>query len=122
MKDIKFKVWDKVRQKMFKLQAISFDIQTLAQFAVNVPGRSWEPAEKFELLPWIGLSDSKGNDVYEGDFLKISSTIYHVIWNKSIAGFELVELGSSLNRNICDVEMGDIVGNLYQNGLSVTAP
>ncbi|MHB1405783.1 MAG: YopX family protein [Desulfitobacteriaceae bacterium] len=102
MREIKFRVWDKVRQKMFKPQAISFDTQTLAPFAVSVPGRSWEPTEKFELLQWIGLSDAKGTDIYEGDFIKISSASYQVIWNKSIAGFELVELGSSLNRNISD--------------------
>ena len=40
MREIKFRVWDKVRQKMFKPQAISFDTQTLAPFAVSVPGRS----------------------------------------------------------------------------------
>lgn len=63
MKEIKFRVWDKVSQKMFKPQAITFHTQTPAPFAVSVQGRSWEPAEKFELLQWTGLSDAKGADV-----------------------------------------------------------
>ncbi|WP_407314210.1 YopX family protein [Desulfosporosinus sp. SB140] len=122
MKEIKFRVWDKVRQKMFKPQAISFDTQTLAPFAVSVPGCSWEPAEKFDLLQWTGLSDAKGSNVYEGDIINISSVIYQVIWNKSIAGFELVEAGSSLKRNIIDVGIGEIVGNPYQNVPSIITP
>ena len=115
MKEIKFRVWDKVKQKMFKPQAITFDTQTLVPFAVSVPGCSWEPARKFELQQWTGLPDANGTDVYEGDFIKISSTIYKVIWNNSTASFDLVEPGSSLNRSISDVGIGDIVGNQYQN-------
>ncbi|MDA8223291.1 MAG: YopX family protein [Desulfitobacterium hafniense] len=124
LKEIKFRVWDKVRLKMFKPQAITFDIQMQAPFAISVPGRSWEPAEKFELLQWTGLSDANETDVYEGDFIKISSAIYKVIWNKSIGSFELVELGSSLNRKISDVGISDIVGNQYQNAnlLQIAAP
>lgn len=115
MKEIKFRVWDKVREKMFKPQAISFNTQTLLPFAVSVPGRSWEPAEKFVLLQWTGLSDDKGTDVYEGDYIKISSMIYKVIWNSSTASFDLVKPGTSLNRSISDVGNGYIVGNQYQN-------
>ncbi|MGC7872143.1 YopX family protein [Desulfosporosinus sp. SYSU MS00001] len=122
MKELKFRVWDKVRQKMFKPQAISFDTQTLAPFAVSVPGRSWEPAEKFDLLQWTGLSDAKGSNVYEGDVISISSVMYQVIWNKSIGGFELLEAGSSFKRNIIDVGIGEIVGDPYQNvPLTVTS-
>lgn len=122
LKEIKFRVWDKVRLKMLKSQAITFDTQTHTPFAVSVPGRSWEPIEKFELQQWSGLSDANGIDVYEGDFIKIAATIYKVIWNKSTASFELVEPESSSNRNIGDVGMGDIIGNLYQNVPSITTP
>ena len=121
MKEIKFKVWDKVKQKMYQPQAISFDTQTLTPFAVSVPGRSWEPAGKFELLQWTGLSDANGSDVYKDDFIKISSKIYKVLWNQTNAKFELIEPGSSLIRSISDVGIGDIVGNLYQNVLPITA-
>ncbi|NLI91141.1 MAG: hypothetical protein GX434_02725 [Peptococcaceae bacterium] len=115
MKDIKFKVWDKGRQKILKPHAITFDTKTLAPFAVSVPGHSWEPAGKFELLQWTGLCDADGTDVYEGDIINISSVMYQVIWNKSIAGFVLVEPEGALHRDIRDIGMGNIVGNQYQN-------
>lgn len=122
MDKIKIRVWDKVKQKMFKPLAITFDTQTLTPFAISMPGRSWEPAGKFELMQWTGLSDAKGREVYRGDFIDISSTIYKVLWNQAKASFELVELGSSLNRNISDVGIGEIVGNLYQNVPPIAAP
>lgn len=115
MKELKFRVWDKVKQTMFKPQAITFDTQSRVPFAVSVPGRSWEPVGKFELLQWTGLSDIQGTDVYEGDFIKISATIYEVLWSQATASFGLVELKGSLNRSIGDVGMGTLVGNQYEN-------
>lgn len=115
MREQKFRVWDKVKEKMFKPQAISFDTQSSAPFAVSVPGRSWEPIGKFKLLQWIGFSDANGIDVYEGDLVKISSAIYKVIWNKTLATFELEELDSSSRREISGVAGGGVIGNEFQN-------
>jgi hypothetical protein len=101
--------------KMFKPQAISFDIQKSVPFAVSVPGRSWEQIGKFELLLWTGFSDENGIDVYEDDFVKISSVIYKVIWNETQAAFELIELGSSSKCDINLVARGNVIGNQFQN-------
>jgi hypothetical protein len=114
LKDLKFKVWDTVRQSIFKPQAITFDIGSLAPFAVKVPGRSWEPVGKFELLQWIGLSDGEGADVYEGDLIKISSRLYEIAWNEELASFELTDCESSLKRSISDVTLGYVVGSRFQ--------
>jgi YopX protein. len=102
-------------KKMFKPQAISFDIQKSVPFAVSVPGRSWEQIGKFELLQWTGFSDENGTDVYEGDFVKISSVIYKAIWNETQAVFELIELGSSSKCEINLVARGSVIGNQFQN-------
>jgi len=100
---------------MLKPQAISFDTQTSVPFAVSVPGRSWEPIGKFELLQWTGFSDENGMDVYEGDLVKISSVIHKIIWNETIATFELLELGSSSSRDISTITSGGVIGNEFQN-------
>ena len=115
MRELKFRVWDKVKEKMLKPQAISFDTQSSVPFAVSVPGRSWEPIGKFELLQWTGFSDENGIDVYEGDLVKISSVIYKILWNETLATFELVELGSSSRRNISTIACGGVIGNEFQN-------
>ncbi len=101
---------------MLKPQALSFDIQSSIPFAVSVPGKSWEPVGKFELLQWTGFSDDNGIDVYEADLVQISSDIYKTIWNQTLATFELEKLGSSSSCNISLITSGGVViGNEYQN-------
>lgn len=116
LRELKFRVWDKVTMKMFKPQAISFDINNSVPFAVSVPGKSWEPVEKFELLQWTGFSDENGIDAYEADLVQISSDIYRIIWNETLATYELEKLGSSLRCNISAITSGSVIGNVFQNG------
>jgi uncharacterized phage protein (TIGR01671 family) len=115
LRALKFKVWDKVKEQMLNPQAISFDTQKSVPFAVSVPGRSWEPIGKFVLLQWTGFSDENGLDVFEGDFVRISSIVHKIIWNESQATFELVELGSSSRRDISTINCGGVIGNEFQN-------
>ena len=116
MREVKFRVWDKVMKKMCKPQAISFDIQSSRPFAVSVPGKSWEPVRKYELIQWTGYTDQNGMDVYEGDFVQISSDIFITIWNQSLATFELKKLGSISKCHISAIASGGIViGNEFQN-------
>lgn len=115
MRAQEFRVWDKVKEKMLKPQAISFDTQTSVPFAVSVPGRSWEPIGKFELLQWTGFFDENGIEVYEGDLVRITSVIYKIIWNETQATFELVKLGSPLKGNISTITCGGVIGNEFQN-------
>ena len=54
-------------------------------------------------------------NVYEGDFVSISSSLYKVAWNKTTASFELVDLTSSVKYDICEVASGTVIGNQFQN-------
>lgn len=111
MKELKFRVWDTIKHKMNKLQGMSLDTQSFLPAALKLPGLSWRPVEEFELLQWVCLSDKSGVDVYEGDYIKVSSTVYKVAWNKTLVNFQLQELEGSLSRSILDVSLGEIVGN-----------
>lgn len=115
MKQLKFKAWDNYRQKMHKLQGMTFDAKSSVPTALKLPGIPWRPIEEYELLQWVYLTDNNGVDIYEGDYIKISSNVYKVAWNNTIANFQLEEVEGSLSRSIVDVSLGDIVGNKFEN-------
>lgn len=114
MRPLKFRVWNKVSKKMHNPQAISFDIQSCDPFAVSVPGKSWDPVGKYELLQWTGFVDADGVDVYEADLVLISSEVYNVHWNENQAAFELKALGSTSQKEASVIPSGKVIGNRYQ--------
>lgn len=115
MQKIKFKVWDTVRRKMYKPLGITFDAKSQEPFAVKVPGRSWEPVGKFQLLLWTCLCDSNNVDIYEGDYIKISSAVYEVKWDDELAKYELYEISGSSRRDIIDAASGTVIGNRFES-------
>jgi uncharacterized phage protein (TIGR01671 family) len=115
MRQLKFRAWESSKHQMHKLQGMTFDAKSSIPSDLKLPGLPWRPIQEYELLQWVYLSDKNGVDVYEGDYIEISSTIYNVVWDESIVNFQLQELESSLNRCIMDVSLGDIVGNRFEN-------
>lgn len=115
MSNLKFKAWDKVKMKMFKPLAITFDIQSSAPFAISIPGRSWEPIHKYVLLLYTGLMDKNGAEVYQDDLVEIESCMYRVIWNEKTASFNLQNHENSITREIMELSGSELRGNIYQN-------
>jgi hypothetical protein len=115
MKQLKFKAWDSSKQKMHKLQGMTFDAKSYIPSDLKLPGLPWRPIQEYELLQWVYLSDKNGIDVYEGDYIEISSTVYNVVWDETIVNFQLQSKEGSPSRNILDVPLGDIIGNKFEN-------
>lgn len=115
LKNLKFRAWDNYRQKMHRLQGMTFDAKSFIPSALKIPGIPWRPIEEYELLQWVYVSDKNGVDVYEGDYIKILTTDYLVVWDDDILNFQLRELEGFLSRSILDASLGDIVGNKFEN-------
>ena len=118
MRELKFKVWDNLNNKMHRLQGMTFHARTFTPADVKIPGLTWRTIEDFQLLQWIYLRDRNEIDVYEGDYIKISDIIYNVIWSEALVSFQLEALDSSSSRSIIDVSQGDIIGNRFENEVS----
>ncbi len=113
MKELKFKAWDSNKQKMHKIQGMTFDARSFIPSDLKLPGLPWRPIEEYELLQWVYLSDKNDVNVYEGDYIEISSILYVVVWGETLVNFQLQELEGSLSRSILDVSLGEIVGNKF---------
>lgn len=113
MREFKVKILDKIKKKIVCPEAITFDVKTLAPFAVKIPGRTWDTTEKYLFLQWTGLLDINQSEVYEGDIVTINCDSYFVVWNASAASYELVNEEGSSMRHIKEVSLGCITGNHF---------
>ena len=110
MKEIKFRVWDVKKNRMYTGMNIR-KFNSIAPFC-NAP-------ELFILMQYTGLHDKKGVEEYKGDKIKhwvgylhnTRETISEIIWIDDLACW-----GEKDERGYTSpgVPVGEVIGNTYQ--------
>ena len=65
MKDVKFKVWDKILHSWSK---------NTHRFLHNEGVLTLDSGDRYDFVQWTGLLDRHGVEIYEGDIVKWTST------------------------------------------------
>lgn len=105
MRQIKFRVWDEVAERM----------------EFNIDPRIKDGS--LHVMQYTGLNDKKGIEIYEGDIIKLETywkeeddhmkSIWEVEWHD--AGFVLMEKGDFRTEIAGENEKIEVIGNIYQN-------
>lgn len=112
-KQIKFRTWDKVDQRMAAVSYIDFANEVVELEPVDLEGGStliFRAFDEVELMQYTGVKDKNGVEIYERDIIRAAwhFTEPHVVdWPDDYYSF--VESGLS------DGEYIEIIGDFYRN-------
>lgn len=130
-REIKFRAWDKSKNKMF------YDVQETScywngLFNPDVIqednfGYILDKKDVYEVMQFTGLYDMKKVPIYEGDIvrkelfsdIKLDNRVYNyakVMWIEEFAGFYLVNKNNKILWEVSEDKYNiEVIGNLWEN-------
>lgn len=122
MREIKFRVWDKKRKRMFAATTInaSGDVSVF----IDDDGLYLLPAEQVELMQYTGLKDKNDKDIYDGDILGGIWESGFISWCEKCKQFQYhsVDIGCmACSGDVHWYEIAEddgkleVIGNIYEN-------
>ena len=120
MREIKFRAWDKVDNRMLAWEALDdwHDIN-------NIFGEGADPTEinkgwglkRYIPLQYTNLKDKNGVEIFRDDLTKINGAIYQVVYLNGAYGFVDVKSGDFWQYacNLATSSFGEVIGNVYEH-------
>lgn len=144
MKKIKFRVWDKQKNKMI---CSAYDLENfnmfISPFTGNIefferpkniymspnadsialvhwikPYKIRENSDDLVLMQFTGLHDKNGKKIYEGDILKSDESFWkneNIVVNYQNGGFYPFRFECQEQTDLLDPKRSEIIGNIYEN-------
>lgn len=123
MREIKFRAWHPLAQKMATIDALDFMLDSYRAHAGKSSG-SGHLAD-IELMQYTGLTDRQGKEIYEGDIVKSETDTFHGAVFFENGCFWVRECMSHVDEGLYDdreketrwsINLNwDIIGNVYED-------
>ena len=124
MRELKFRAWDKVGKKMWKVSSMKF-FGEKGDFDLQVEGNEdeeWEKEPEFTVMQYTQMKDKNGREIYEGDICHYIDYYCGDHLYKSGVGEVVFDEGAFHVREATELNSAEIsnleyrvIGNVYQN-------
>ena len=116
MKDIKFRAWDSLANKMYNWSEL---LNQNLKNIFTIPEQCG-----YSLMQYTGLKAKNGIEIYEGDIVKFRfkedreefpDLIGYIEYQSTFAAFRIMSNQGSFKIDITEIKFIEVIGNIYDN-------